>query len=99
VTVQFAVSVVNDVDQRMIDGLKHCIRAQIANGQHLLNIYISSAFDSHKMPIRHMQHKAVDISRVNGMKWGDLGSHQAKQLKIYKIVDMKGAYRGQYGIF
>jgi hypothetical protein len=68
VTVQFAVSVVNDVDQRMIDGLKHCIRAQIANGQHSLNIYISSAFDSHKMPSRHMQHKAVDISRVNGMK-------------------------------
>ncbi len=29
----------------------------------------------------------------------DLGSHQAKQLKIYEIVDMKGAYRGQYGIF
>ena len=25
----------------------------------------------------------------------DLGSHQAKQLKLYKIVDMKGAYRGQ----
>jgi hypothetical protein len=68
VTVQFAATVVNDVDQRMIDGLKHCIKPQIANGHHLLNIYISSAFDSHKMPSRHMQHKAVDISRVNGVK-------------------------------
>ena len=55
VTVQFAATVVNDVDQGMIDGLKHCIRPQFANGHHLLNIYISSAFDSHKMPSRHMR--------------------------------------------
>jgi hypothetical protein len=68
VTVQFAGSVVNNVDQRMIDGLNHCIRPNIANGHILTKIYISSAYDSHKMPSRHMQHKAIDISRINGMK-------------------------------
>lgn len=68
VTVKFAKSVVNNVDKRMIDGINHCIKPNIANGYALTEIYISSAYDSHKMPSRHMQHKAVDISRINGMK-------------------------------
>ena len=68
VSVHFANSAVNNVDQRMIDGLKQCIKMQIANGFTLSSIYISSAYDSHQMPSRHMQHKAVDISRINGTK-------------------------------
>ena len=68
VAVQFANSAVNNVDQRIVDGLKHCIKMQIANGFSLSSIYISSAYDSHQMPSRHMQHKAVDISRINGTK-------------------------------
>jgi hypothetical protein len=41
VTFQFAGSVVNNVDQRMVDGLNHCIRPNIANG-HILtkNLYL-----------------------------------------------------------
>jgi hypothetical protein len=68
VNVLFATGVVNDVDQRMVDGLKHCIQAQIAADHALTSIYISSAFDSHELPSRHMQQKAVDISRINGTK-------------------------------
>lgn len=68
VFVQFAGSVVNDVDQRMLEGLVHCIGSQIAGGHILSSIYISSAYDSHQMPSRHMQHKAVDISRINDVK-------------------------------
>lgn len=68
VTIEFAGSVVNDVDQRMIDALKHCIKQKVADGYTLTKIYISSAYDSHQLPSRHMQHKAVDISRINGMK-------------------------------
>ena len=68
VTVEFAGSVKKDVDQRMIDGLKHCIDTKIASGHTLKKIYISSAYDSHKLPSRHMQQKAVDISRINGTK-------------------------------
>jgi hypothetical protein len=68
VTVEFGEDVVNDVDQRMVDGLKHCIKRDIAPNVVLTKIYVSSAFDSHTMPSRHMQQKAVDISRINGTK-------------------------------
>lgn len=68
VTVEFAGGVGNDVNQSLILGLKHCIKPQIAAGHQLTMIYVSSAFDSHQLPSRHMQHKAVDISRINGTK-------------------------------
>ena len=68
VTVEFASTVNNDVEQVMVDGLNHCIKKNIATGYSLTKIYISSAYDSHKFPSRHMQKKAVDISRINDTK-------------------------------
>jgi hypothetical protein len=68
VTVEFADSVNEEVTQAMIDGLKHCITSMIASGHILSRIYISSAYDLHSLPSRHMQQKAVDISRINGTK-------------------------------
>ena len=68
VSVQFGSTVVNDVDQRIVDGLNHCIKTSIASGHILTTIFVSSAFDSHQLPSRHMQHKGVDISRINGTK-------------------------------
>lgn len=68
VTVEFGSSVGNNVTEAVIDGLKHCIKPQVASGYSLTKIYISSAYDSHEYPSRHMQHKAVDISRINGTK-------------------------------
>ncbi len=68
VSMQFGDGVGNDVDQRMVDGLKHCIKPQIASGHTLTSVYIASAHDAHQMPSRHMQHKAVDLSRINGIK-------------------------------
>lgn len=68
VTVEFAAGAVNDVDPRLVDALTLCIKPQIAAGHTLSRIYVSSAFDSHRLPSRHMQHKAVDISRINGTK-------------------------------
>jgi hypothetical protein len=67
VSVEFATTVGNDVDQHVIDGLSACIRKDIAPGHVLSSIYISSAFDSHQQPSRHAQQKAVDISRFNGL--------------------------------
>jgi hypothetical protein len=61
-------TVSNDVDQAVVDGLKHCIKTNIAPGHSLLWIFISSASDSHNLPSRHAQKKAVDISRINGIK-------------------------------
>jgi hypothetical protein len=62
VSVDFNTTVVDDVHQHVIDGLMSCIRANIAPGHVLSRIYISSAPDSHQMPSRHAQQKAVDIS-------------------------------------
>ncbi len=47
-------------------------------------IYISSANDSHTLPSRHMQQKAVDISRINGTKMS-VGYPSMSSVK--KIVD------------
>ena len=68
VTLEFGAGVNKSVNQRIIDGLKHCIKPDIASGHALTVIYISSASDQHSMPSRHAQSRAVDISRVNGTK-------------------------------
>ena len=68
VQVNFASGVSKEVDQHMIDGLKHCIKQGIAQRNPLQSIWIASASDSHQLPSRHAQSKAVDISRINGTK-------------------------------
>jgi hypothetical protein len=67
VLVEFHPNVVNSVDQRLIDALRHVIHPGIAPGHMLQRIYIRSVSDSHAMPSRHAQQKAVDISRFNGI--------------------------------
>ena len=68
VAIEFAATVVNDVDQAIVDALMHCIKPNVTNGHTLNKIFVSSASDSHKSPSRHTQKKAVDISRINGTK-------------------------------
>lgn len=68
VTVEFATVVNKSVHQRVVDALEHTISKNIAAGHELEKIYISSANDSHSLPSRHAQAKAVDISRINGTK-------------------------------
>ena len=79
--IEFAPTVRNEVDQRLIDGLIHCIPA-VHVPLHPYRLWISSASDRgpsgnvHDWPSRHSDalvvrepmFKAVDISRVNGMK-------------------------------
>ena len=84
VSVEFASTVNKEVLQVMINGLKHCIKTNIASGHTLNKIYISSAYDSHTLPSRHMQKKAVDISRINGTKMA-VGYPQGGAIKA--IVD------------
>lgn len=71
VSVEFAPTVNRTVEQRLVDGLSHCIRTDIAAGHALGTIYISSGNDSHSMPSRHSQAKAVDISRINGKRMSE----------------------------
>jgi len=68
VDVEFSPTVNKNVDQALIDALKAAIKTDVAAGHTLEEIYISSASDSHVMPSRHSQSKAVDISRINGKK-------------------------------
>ena len=68
VLVDFGTDVINDVDQSVIDGLTHCVQSNLVPGRMLTRIFISSASDQHVMPSRHAQKKAVDISRINGLK-------------------------------
>src|SRR5262245_1284200 len=68
VLVEFGTTVVNDVDQAVVDALMHCVNPNVPTGQTLNKIFVSSASDSHVMPSRHAQKKAVDISRINGTK-------------------------------
>jgi hypothetical protein len=68
VSVAFGPGVVNDVHERVVQGLIHCVKPTLANGATLNSIYISSVFDSHTTPSRHMQKKAIDLSRINGVK-------------------------------
>jgi hypothetical protein len=68
VAIEFAPTVVNDVDQAVVDAMMYCIKPNVANGHTLSKIFVSSASDSHVFPSRHAQKKAVDISRINGTK-------------------------------
>lgn len=68
VAVEFAETVLNDVDQAVVDAMMHCMKPNVANGHTLSKIFVSSASDSHVFPSRHAQKKAVDISRINGTK-------------------------------
>jgi len=70
VVIEFSPKVNRNVDQKIIDALKIAIKKTIVKGKPLNKIYISSANDQHKVPSRHVQGdgKAVDISRINGMK-------------------------------
>ena len=68
VKVSFAETVVRNVAPRMLQALTHVLHQHITPDLELTEVYISSAFDSHAMPSRHAQAKAVDLSRVNGKK-------------------------------
>lgn len=68
VQVMFSSKVNKNVDQALVDCLRHCIRHDIAPGHSFRSVYISSANDQHSLPSRHAQMKAVDISRINGTK-------------------------------
>lgn len=70
ILIEFSPNVNKDVDQKIIDALKHVLSTNVASGHTLTKVYISSANDQHTFPSRHVQGagKAVDISRINGMK-------------------------------
>jgi hypothetical protein len=89
VAVVFKRTVNKVVVQSMIDGLKACIKRDIANSYTLKTIFISSASDSHKSPSRHAMKKAVDISRINGKKMIVYYGNDAEVTAITKGIQKK----------
>lgn len=69
VQVTFNSGVNNDVKDKMVEGLKHCIKKDVAAGQTLLSINISSMKDSHEGKVsNHNIGTAVDINQINGTR-------------------------------
>ena len=86
VRIKFAPAVNREVDPRMIEGLRRAIRADIAEGHVLNEIFLSSANDQNELPSQHVQGggKAVDISHINGMK---MSVYYASSKSVKAIVD------------
>lgn len=87
VQVQFGLNVHNSVDSNLLAFLLQTIRPNIVDGPTLSSIYISSLKDQHNLPSRHMQGagKAVDISRINGMK---MSTHYPGDPAVRQITDV-----------
>lgn len=68
VTVNFAPAVKNNVEQRVVDALQHCIRPDVAPGETLTAIFVSSARRQGSGTSNHNVGRAVDVSRINGVK-------------------------------
>ncbi|MDH5377786.1 MAG: hypothetical protein OEX00_05655 [Gammaproteobacteria bacterium] len=67
VVIEFAPDVyANNVHERLVAALEFCIRPDVASGQFLKKIYISSA-KQFGVQNRHSMGKAVDIQRINGV--------------------------------
>lgn len=84
VLIEFSPSVNRNVDQKIINALKHVLSTSVVPGHALTKVYISSANDQHTMPSRHVQGagKALDISRINGMKMSEFYQSNAEVKSI-----------------
>ena len=74
VSVKFAPTANRDIDPSMLEGLRRTIRTDLAEGHVLNEIYISSQGGG----------KAVDISRINGMK---LSVFYSSNQSVKAVVD------------
>lgn len=68
VNVNFASAVNNNVQPLVVDALRHCIKPDVAAGHQLDSIFISSARRQNPNSSRHNTGRAVDISRINGVR-------------------------------
>lgn len=83
VSIEFAETVNNDVDPALIAALGKIVRPGIPQLFLVHTLYVSSANDSHEAPSRHVQRKAVDISRINGKR---IAEHYGKDVALTAIV-------------
>ena len=83
VAIEFAGGVNNDVEASLIQAFGDIVRPGVPYLHLVHTLFISSANDSHEAPSRHVQRKAVDISRINGKK---IGEHYGTDVAVTAIV-------------
>ena len=84
VAIEFADGVNNDVEPALIEALGQIVRPGIPHIHLVHTLYVSSANDSHEAPSRHVQRKAVDISRINGKL---IGVHYGTDVEVTAVVE------------
>lgn len=68
VKVNFASAVNNNAQPLVISALRHCIKPNVAPGHQLDSIFVSSVRRQNPNSSRHNTGRAVDISRINGVR-------------------------------
>jgi hypothetical protein len=66
VRLDFHPNVNKNVASALLSGLAQIVRPGIPARYLVRSLFIRSASDSHTMPSRHAQHKAIDIAAING---------------------------------
>ena len=89
VAVDFAPAVKRNVVQGVIDALRHVIKPDVAPSHNLARIFISSARRQASNTSRHNIGKAVDISRINGIKMVTGFGSDAQVTAIVRAIQQK----------
>jgi hypothetical protein len=71
VIIEFDGKAINEVEQRLVDVLAWLVSPGVPYKYLLSKMYVYSVKDRHEWPSRHTQQKAVDISRINGIRIAD----------------------------
>ncbi len=61
----------NDVEPAMLTALGWLVRPGVPYRHLITALFVKSVRDRHRWPSRHVQRKAVDISRINGRRIAD----------------------------
>ena len=89
VVVDFAPAVKRNVVMGVIDALRHVIRPDVAPSHTLARIFVSSARRQASNTSRHNVGKAVDISRINGVKMVTGFGSDAQVTAIVRAIQRK----------
>ncbi len=89
VTVDFAPAVKRNVVQGVIDAMRHVIKPDVAPSHPLARIFVSSARRRAANTSRHNDGKAVDISRINGVRMSTGFGSDAQVTAIVRAIQRK----------
>ncbi|MFN2417140.1 MAG: hypothetical protein ABR603_18535 [Pyrinomonadaceae bacterium] len=89
VAVDFAPAVNRNVVQGVLDALRHVISPDVAPGHNLARVFVSSARRQNPNNSRHNVGKAVDISRINGVRMSTGFGPDAQVTAIVRAIQRR----------